>query len=151
MARVYDSRKRVLVTGGAGFLGVTFKPNTDDMRDAPALTIVPLLQASGARVRAHDPEGMPIARSQLDNVLWCDGPYHVAEGSDALVILTEWDAYRALDLARIKELMRGSTVIDLRNVYRPDEIEAASLTYLGIGRSAATRFADPNLHLEAAE
>ncbi len=143
-----DARKRAMADriatalGGdlakktVGILGVTFKPNTDDMRDAPALTIVPALQALGVRVRAHDPEGMEIARAQLADVLWCDGPYHVAEGSDALVILTEWDAYRALDLERIRSLMRGRMVIDLRNVYRPDEIVEAGLTYLGIGRGA---------------
>ncbi len=119
-----------------GFLGVTFKPNTDDMRDAPALTIVPMLQAAGARIRAHDPEGMGAAGTQLSDVLWCDGPYHVAEGSDALVILTEWDAYRALDLERIGSLMKGRTVIDLRNVYRPDEVERAGFVYFGVGRGA---------------
>jgi UDPglucose 6-dehydrogenase len=141
-----DARKRAMAEriaaalGGAvagktvGILGVTFKPNTDDMRDAPALTIVPALQAAGARIRAHDPEGMGAARAQLADVLWCDGPYHAAEGSDVLVILTEWDAYRALDLDRLKSLMRGSTLIDLRNVYRPDEVEAAGFSYLGIGR-----------------
>ena len=144
-----DARKRAMATriaaalGGdaagktVGILGVTFKPNTDDMREAPALTIIPALQAAGARVRAHDPEGMGVARTQLSDVLWCDGPYHVAEGSDVLVVLTEWDAYRALDLDRIKELMRGNTLIDLRNVYRPDEVEATGLTYLGIGRGTA--------------
>jgi UDPglucose 6-dehydrogenase len=142
-----DKRKRAMAEriaaalGGSvagktiGFLGVTFKPNTDDMRDAPALTIIPLLQAGGAKIRAHDPEGMPVARGHLDNVLWCDGPYHVAEGSDALVILTEWDAYRALDLSRIKDLMHGDILIDLRNVYRSEEVAAANLTYLGIGRT----------------
>ncbi len=143
-----DARKRAMAEriiatlGGSvkgktvGVLGVTFKPNTDDMRDAPALTIIPMLQEAGAKVRAHDPEGMAIARTQLPDVLWCDGPYHAAEGSDALVILTEWDAYRALDLDRIRSLMRGNAVIDLRNVYRPEEVEAVGLTYLGIGRGA---------------
>jgi UDPglucose 6-dehydrogenase len=132
-----------------GFLGVTFKPNTDDMRDAPALTIIPVLQEAGAKVRAHDPEGMAIARTQLADVLWCDGPYHAAEGSDVLVILTEWDAYRALDLARIKSLLRGALIVDLRNVYRPEEVEAAGLTYLGIGRGM-TKPASPGLQPAAA-
>ncbi len=131
-----------------GILGVTFKPNTDDMRDAPALTIIPALQAAGARVRAHDPEGMQMARPQLKDVLWCDGPYHVAEGSDAVVILTEWDIYRALDLERIKGLMKGDMIVDLRNVYRGDEVEAAGLGYLGIGRGAAAK---PASSLKAAE
>ena len=149
VVKVNDARKRAMAErivgalGGdiagktVGVLGVTFKPNTDDMRDAPALTIIPALQAAGARVRAYDPEGMQIARAQIADVLWCDGPYHVAEGADALVILTEWDAYRALDLDRIKGLMRGSTLVDLRNVYRPEEVEAAGFSYLGIGRGAA--------------
>ncbi len=152
-----DARKRamaeriVAAAGGAiagktvGFLGVTFKPNTDDMRDSPALTIVPALQEAGAHVRAHDPEGMAIAGALLADVLWCDGPYHVAEGSDVLVILTEWDAYRALDLDRIRSLMRGSVVVDLRNVYRPDEVEQAGLSYLGIGRGAGKMAASADL------
>jgi UDPglucose 6-dehydrogenase len=156
-----DARKRamaeriVAVLGGevsgktVGFLGVTFKPNTDDMRDAPALTIIPMLQAAGVKVRAHDPEGMGVARTQLSEVLWCDGPYHAAEGSDALVILTEWDAYRALDLERIKGLMRGSSFVDLRNVYRGDEVAAAGLTYLGIGRGAARNPAAEDLDTAA--
>ena len=127
-----------LTSKTVGFLGVTFKPNTDDMRDSPALTIVPALQAVGARVRAHDPQGMPMARTQLADVHWCDDAFQVAEGSDALVILTEWDTYRGLDLQRIGSLMRGSILVDLRNIYRPDEVEAAGLTYLGIGRGAVT-------------
>ncbi len=143
-ARKRAMAERVVATAGGsiagktvGVLGVTFKPNTDDMRDAPALTIVPALQAAGARIRAHDPEGMGVARAQLADVLWCDGPYHAAEGSDVLVILTEWDAYRALDLDRLKSLMRGSSLVDLRNVYRPDEVEQAGFSYLGIGRGTA--------------
>ena len=156
-----DARKRAMaeriaaVLGGnaagktVGILGVTFKPNTDDMRDAPALTIIPALQAAGAHIRAHDPEGMSAARAQISDVLWCDGPYHVAEGSDVLVLLTEWDAYRALDLDRIRSLMRGRTVIDLRNVYRPDEVEAAGLSYRGIGRGVAGKQADAGLTVAA--
>ncbi len=157
-----DNRKRAMAEriagalGGdvagktVGFLGVTFKPNTDDMRDAPALTIIPALQAAGARIRAHDPEGMEVARSRLADVLWCDGPYHVAEGSDVLVILTEWDVYRALDLERVRELMKGRMLIDLRNVYRRDEVEQAGLSYLGIGRGAAggPAASDPNTTAE---
>ncbi len=156
-----DARKRAMAErivgalGGevagktVGVLGVTFKPNTNDMRDAPALTIIPALQAAGARIRAHDPEGMEIARTQLPDVLWCEGPYHAAEGSDVLVILTEWDAYRALDLDRIKSLMCGSSLIDLRNVYRPDEVEQAGLSYLGIGRGIRKTSARVTLNMAA--
>ena len=158
VATANDTRKRAMATrvaaalGGdvkgktVGILGVTFKPNTDDMRDAPALTIIPALQEAGAKVRAHDPEGMVVARAHMPDVLWCDGPYHAAEGSDALVILTEWDAYRALDLDRIASLMRGAVLVDLRNVYRPEEAEAAGLTYLGIGRGTAGKPAAATLH-----
>ena len=156
-----DNRKRAMAKriadaiGGnlagktVGVLGVTFKPNTDDMRDAPALVILPALQAAGAKVRAHDPEGMAVARAQLSDVLWCDGPYHAAEGSDVLVLLTEWDAYRALDLERIRSLMRGDVLIDLRNVYPSGEVEQAGLRYLGIGRGAASTPAATDLDTAA--
>ncbi len=144
-----DQRKRAManriaaVLGGdlagktVGFLGVTFKPNTDDMRDSPALTIVPVLQAGGAGVRAHDPEGMPMARTLLSDVHWCDDAYEVAEGVDVLVVLTEWDAYGGLDLKRIRTLMKGNTVVDLRNLYKPEEVAEAGLAYLGVGRGMA--------------
>jgi UDPglucose 6-dehydrogenase len=116
-----------------GILGLTFKPNTDDMRDAPSLDIVPSLIAMGATVQAFDPEGHE-ARSLLDGVVFKDGPYDVAAGADALVILTEWDQFRALDLARIMELMRTPQVIDLRNIYRPDEMRKRGFAYTSIGR-----------------
>ena len=115
-------------------LGLTFKPNTDDMRDSPALDIVPALQEMGATVRAHDPEGMDEAREHLPTITYCDGPYHAIEGADACVILTEWDAYRALDLARLKEMMNAPVLVDLRNVYTPDRVREAGFTYASIGR-----------------
>ncbi len=129
-------------------LGLTFKPNTDDMRDAPALRIVPALQAAGAILRVHDPEGMAEASKLINGVEWCDGPYHAAETSDALVLLTEWDAYRALDLFRLKRLMRGAAFVDLRNVYKPNEVTAAGFDHFGIGIPSARHTA---FTLEAAE
>ncbi len=116
-----------------GVLGLTFKPNTDDMRDAPSLDIIPALQAKGAKIQAFDPEGHE-AQAMLDGVDFKDGPYEVADGADALVIITEWDQFRALDLGRIKELMKGSAVVDLRNVYRPAEMTERGFEYTGIGR-----------------
>jgi UDPglucose 6-dehydrogenase len=117
-----------------GILGLTFKPNTDDMRDSPALDIVPALIGMGARVQAFDPEGHE-ARKLLCDVDFKDGPYAVIEGADALVILTEWDQFRALDLDRVKSLMRSPVVVDLRNVYRPDEMRQRGFTYASVGRA----------------
>jgi UDPglucose 6-dehydrogenase len=116
-----------------GILGLTFKPNTDDMRDAPSLDIVPALQAMGARIQAFDPEGHE-ARQMLRDLDFKDGPYEVAEGADALVILTEWDQFRALDLDRVKQAMRDPLVIDLRNIYRPAEMQALGFRYTSVGR-----------------
>ena len=116
-----------------GILGLTFKPNTDDMRDSPALDIVPALIGMGARIQAFDPEGHE-ARALLCDVDFKDGPYAVMEGADALVILTEWDQFRALDLDRVKALMRAPVVVDLRNVYRPEEMRQRGFTYASIGR-----------------
>jgi UDPglucose 6-dehydrogenase len=118
-------------------LGLTFKPNTDDMRDSPALDLIPALQAAGARVRAHDPEGMHEAAKLLEGVDFAPGPYECATDADALVILTEWDSYRALDLDRIKLLMRKPVMVDLRNVYRPEDMARRGFRYLGVGRPAA--------------
>jgi UDPglucose 6-dehydrogenase len=129
-------------------LGLTFKPNTDDMREAPALTIIPALQAAGASIRGHDPEGMEEAARVLERVEWCDGPYHAAESSDGLVLLTEWDAYRALDLARLKRLMRGDAFIDLRNVYKRGEVMAAGFGHFGVGLMSSRH---DTRSLEAAE
>ena len=115
-------------------LGLTFKPNTDDMRDSPSLEIVPGLQARGATVRAFDPQGMKEARHMLDNVVWCDGPYETMEDADALLIITEWNAFRALDLDRVKELMKRPVMVDLRNIYNPAEMANAGFDYVSIGR-----------------
>jgi UDPglucose 6-dehydrogenase len=115
-------------------LGLTFKPNTDDMRDAPSLALVPDLQKAGAKVRAHDPEGMEQAKPMLPGTEFCTTPYEAIEGADALVILTEWDAYRALDLDQVKKSLKAPVVIDLRNVYRPEEMKAKGFRYTSIGR-----------------
>ena len=116
-----------------GVLGLTFKPNTDDMRDAPSLDVVPALQAMGATVQAFDPEGHE-ARQLLREVDFKSGPYDAVEGADAVVILTEWDQFRALDLDRMKLLMRAPVVIDLRNIYQPAEMRARGFTYVSVGR-----------------
>ncbi|USQ95845.1 UDP-glucose dehydrogenase family protein [Caulobacter sp. RL271] len=117
-----------------GVLGVTFKPNTDDMRDAPSLDILPALQAMGAKVQAFDPEGAKEAAHLLKDVDFKAGAYEAAEGADALVILTEWDQFRALDLDRLKLLLKSPTVVDLRNVYKPAEMVRHGFTYASIGR-----------------
>ncbi len=115
-------------------LGLTFKPNTDDMRDSPSLTIVPALQRAGAAVRAFDPEGMDEARKLLDGVQFCNGAYDAMDGADAVVIVTEWNEFRALDLKRVKSLLRSPTVIDLRNIYKPADMAEAGFFYFSIGR-----------------
>jgi UDPglucose 6-dehydrogenase len=117
-------------------LGLTFKPNTDDMRESPALDIIPALQAAGARVRAFDPAGMEEAKKHVSNVVYCEGPYHAMDGADAVVLLTEWDEFRALDLRRVGELLRAPLFIDLRNVYRPAQMIEHGFCYHSIGRGA---------------
>jgi UDPglucose 6-dehydrogenase len=117
-------------------LGLTFKPNTDDMRSAPSLVIVPALQAAGAKVVAFDPKGGKSAHALLPGVAFARGPYDCVAGADALVIITEWEAFRALDLARVKTSMRAPIVIDLRNIYRPEEMEALGFVYESVGRGA---------------
>ena len=117
-----------------GVLGLTFKPNTDDMRDAPSLDIVPALQAAGAAVQAFDPEGHE-ARQMLPDVTFKDDPYDVAAGADALVIITEWDQFRALDLDRIKLLMKQPVLVDLRNIYKPEDMLARGFVYTSVGRA----------------
>jgi UDPglucose 6-dehydrogenase len=114
-------------------LGLAFKPNTDDMRDAPALSIVPKLIEGGATIKAYDPESTEQARSLLPEVSFAAGVYSCAQGADALVILTEWDAFRALDLAQLKELMATPTMVDLRNVYRPADMARRGFAYVGVG------------------
>jgi UDPglucose 6-dehydrogenase len=116
-------------------LGLTFKPNTDDMRDAPSLDVAPALMAMGATVQAFDPEGMHEAAKLLDGVQFRDGPYEAVTGADVVVILTEWDQFRALDIDRIKGLMRQPVMVDLRNVYRPEEMRTRGFRYASIGRA----------------
>ena len=115
-------------------LGLTFKPNTDDMRDSPAIAVIQLLQDAGARVQAYDPEGMEQAAKLLQNVDFKDDTYATMEGADALVIVTEWDAFRALDLKRVKSLLSEPILIDLRNIYPRDIVENAGFTYIAVGR-----------------
>ena len=146
VAGINEARKRsmagrvVAACGGSvkgktiAVLGLTFKPNTDDMRDSISLVIVPDLQGLGAAIRAFDPEGMEEADSLLDGVAWCENAYDATEGADALVIITEWNEFRALDLARIKSLMKAPVMVDLRNIYNPDEMAAAGFRYTCIGR-----------------
>ena len=115
-------------------LGVTFKPNTDDMRAAPSLVILPALIAAGATVAAFDPAGMAQGAKEIEGVEWCNDAYSAMTGADALVILTEWNEFRALDLARVKQIMAAPVVIDLRNVYDPDSMERAGFQYVCVGR-----------------
>jgi UDPglucose 6-dehydrogenase len=118
-----------------GVLGVTFKPNTDDMREAPSLVIFPMLQARGARIRAYDPQGSSKAQGLLPNVEWCERALDVAEGADVLVVLTEWNEFRALDLGRMRKAMLGNVMVDLRNMYPETLAEEAGFVYYGIGRT----------------
>jgi UDPglucose 6-dehydrogenase len=115
-------------------LGLTFKPNTDDMRDSPSLEIVPALQRAGAVVRAFDPEGMEEARPLLGGVVFCANAYDTLQDADAMVILTEWNEFRALDFARVKALLRTPILVDLRNIYNPADMAAAGFQYSSIGR-----------------
>ena len=145
--QVNDARKKAMARkvadalGGEvqgkriGILGLTFKPNTDDMRDAPSLDVVPALQALGATVQAYDPEGMHEAGKLLKDVDFREDAYAAIEGADALVILTEWDQFRALDLDRVKASMRSPVVVDLRNVYRPADMREQGFRYTSIGRA----------------
>ena len=114
-------------------LGLTFKPNTDDMRDAPSLVIVPKLQAAGARIRAYDPEGAGEAKKVLD-VETCKDAYEALSGADGVVILTEWNEFRALDLKRVKAALKTPLLIDLRNIYRPTQMREAGFQYISVGR-----------------
>ncbi|MBN8831697.1 MAG: UDP-glucose/GDP-mannose dehydrogenase family protein [Sphingomonadales bacterium] len=143
---VNDQRKRAMgrkviaACGGEvrgktiAVLGLTFKPNTDDMRDSPAIAIVQTLQDAGANIRAFDPEGMEQAKKDLPNITYCANAYEAMEGADALAIVTEWDAFRALDLPRVKSLLKAPILVDLRNIYPRDAVEAAGFTYTAVGR-----------------
>jgi UDPglucose 6-dehydrogenase len=117
-------------------LGLTFKPNTDDMRESASLALVPALQRAGATVRAFDPEGMDEARKLLAGATFCEGAYDAMEGADAVVILTEWNEFRALDLRRVRSILRSPTIIDLRNIYKPADMAEAGFYYFSIGRRA---------------
>lgn len=134
------ARKIIQACGGSvrgkliGILGLTFKPNTDDMRAAPSIAIILALQDAGARVRVYDPCGMDEARKVLDDVEYVASAYEVAEGADAVTIVTEWDEFRSLDLGRLAEAMLGQVLVDLRNVYSGEEVVGAGLVHFGIGR-----------------
>ncbi len=117
------------------FLGLAFKPETDDMRDAPALSIIPALAEHGAAIRAHDPQSMHEARRLLPDVVYCASPYEAATGADALVLMTEWNEYRAMDLDRIKNVLRTPIFIDLRNVYAPEAMAELGFRYHSVGRA----------------
>jgi UDPglucose 6-dehydrogenase len=118
-------------------LGLTFKPNTDDMREAPSIPLITALQDMGAQVRAFDPAGIEQAKLLLSNVTFCNGPYACADGADGLVIVTEWEQFRALDLDQMKQRMACPILIDLRNIYSNEEVEKHGFLYVGIGRSAS--------------
>jgi UDPglucose 6-dehydrogenase len=134
------ARKVIAVCGGSvrgrtiAVLGLTFKADTDDMRESPAISIITALQDAGAKVRAHDPQGMEHARSILKDVEFAHDPYACSEGADALVVMTEWALFRALDLARIRSLLRRPIVVDLRNIFRPAAMAEHGFTYVSVGR-----------------
>ncbi|HYI40107.1 MAG TPA: UDP-glucose/GDP-mannose dehydrogenase family protein [Allosphingosinicella sp.] len=146
VVKVNDARKRAMgrrvvqALGGeargrtVALLGLTFKPNTDDMRDAPSLSIVQALQDAGAAVRGYDPEGIEQARPMMPGVEFFDNPYRAAAGADAVVLVTEWDVLRALDLRRLAREMAQPVFVDLRSVYPPEDVEEAGLRWFGIGR-----------------
>ena len=148
---VNDNRKRAMarkVSGAVGgslrgktvaVLGLTFKPDTDDMREAPSIPLVTGLLDMGAKVRAHDPVGMEQARRELPDIEYCDDPYACARGADALVIVTEWVQFRALDLERLKREMAQPVIVDLRNIYRPEEMAALGFVYESVGRAPKPR------------
>jgi len=148
VVEVNDTRKKAMAdriidaVGGdmngktVAVLGVTFKPNTDDMRDSPSLDILPALQARGAVIRAYDPEGMEEAAELLENVQWCSDAYDAMTGADVVAIITEWNQFRALQLDRVKDIMNAPIMVDLRNIYEPEEMAAAGITYSCIGRSS---------------
>lgn len=117
-----------------GVLGLAFKPNTDDMRDAPSLDILPALIAAGAKIKAYDPEAMEEASHMMDGIDYATNPYEALEGADAMVIITEWDQFRALDLERVKSTLNGNVVVDLRNIYSPEDMHKRGFAYSSIGR-----------------
>jgi UDPglucose 6-dehydrogenase len=148
VVKVNESRKRAMgrkvldALGGAegargkkvALLGLTFKPNTDDMRDSPAIAVAQTLTDAGVEVSAFDPEGMEQASPLMPQVKMCSDPYAAIEGADAITIVTEWDVFRALDFARVKELAKAPVLVDLRNIYNPDDVRGLGFTYMSIGR-----------------
>jgi UDPglucose 6-dehydrogenase len=140
----YDQRKRLIqklrdILGGfrgktVGLLGLAFKPNTDDMRDAPSISLVHMLQHEGATIKAYDPEAQENAEHLLEDVTFCEDPYQVAEGADGLILVTEWNEFKQLDMNRIKSLMRQPVLIDGRNIYDPDRMVELGFNYRGMGR-----------------
>jgi len=140
----YDQRKRVIqklreILGTyrgkvIGLLGLSFKPNTDDMRDAPAIELVHMLESEGAKVRAYDPVAMNNAKRILPSIVYCDSPYAVAEGADALILVSEWNEFKQLDMQRIARSMRRPVLFDGRNIYDPEKMRALGFDYRGIGR-----------------
>lgn len=143
---INDNRKRAMgrkVIAAAGgdvrgrkiaVLGLTFKPNTDDMRDSPAITVVQTLQDAGAHVIGYDPEGMENAKKVIDGIDYANDPYEAATEADVLVIVTEWNEFRALDFRRLKAVMKGPVLVDLRNIYRPEEVAKHGFAYASVGR-----------------
>jgi len=148
--RVNDERKiamahRIIEAAGGSVqgkqiavLGVTFKPNTDDMRDAPSLVILPMLQERGASIRVRDPEGRHQAEKMLPGLKWCESSHEALEGADLLVVLTEWNEFRALDLAEARRMMKGDALVDLRNIYVPAAARSAGFNYHSVGRTEPT-------------
>ena len=130
-------RVRTIIDGVEGkqvaVLGITFKPNTDDMRDSPSLELIPALIKGGAMVNVYDPEGMENAKKIINDVQWCDNAYDALTGSDVGIILTEWNEFRALDLNRVKGEMRNPVILDLRNIYEMDEMSTAGFEYHCLG------------------
>ncbi len=116
-------------------LGLTFKPNTDDIRESPAISLITALHDLGATVRGYDPAGIEQAKPLLPAVQYCDSAYTTAEGADAVVIATEWAQFRALDLQRLKRVMARPVIVDLRNIYSPDEMKRAEFRYVAVGRA----------------
>jgi UDPglucose 6-dehydrogenase len=145
---VNDQRKRAMARkvasafGGNGnlrgrsiaVLGLTFKPNTDDMRDAPSIPLITALQDMGADIRVYDPVGMPQAKRVLENVTFCKNAYDCAKGAHAVVVVTEWEQFRGLDLKELASVMASSVIVDLRNIYSPDEVRRNGFHYCGVGR-----------------
>ena len=149
VAKVNESRKRAMgrkvidALGGpdeargkkVALLGLTFKPNTDDMRDSPAIAVAQTLNDAGVEIAAYDPEGMELAKPEMPFVAMMDDPYAAIEGADAVAIVTEWDAFRALDFNRVMELAKAPVLVDLRNIYQPEDVRGAGFTYASVGRA----------------